>query len=118
LLKNSYGMTHRNIGGIISLNKSNLIVLKLTILRKRSNICRFVIIYTKFGRLITKRLYSVILLSDFNKISTSALIYKPLTNSMLLIYLTTLLASAFVIQVTYLSSFTKLAFISYKGITS
>jgi hypothetical protein len=118
LSKNSYGTTHRNIGGIVSLNKLNLMVLKLTMLRKESNICRFVVIYAKFGRLIAKRPYSVILLFNFNKKLTSALIYKPLTNSMLLIYSTTLLANAFTVQVTYLSSFAELAFTSYKGITS
>jgi hypothetical protein len=64
------------MSGIVSLNKSNLIVLKLTMLRKESNICRFVVMYAKFGRLIAKRLYSVIPLSNFNKKSTSALIYS------------------------------------------
>jgi hypothetical protein len=87
-------------------------------LRKGSNICRFMVVYAKFGRPIAKGPYSVIPLSDFNRKSTSALIYTPLTNSMLLIYSTTLLASAFAIQVTYSSSFAELAFTSYKGITS
>jgi hypothetical protein len=97
LLKNSYSTTRRNISDIVSLNKSNLIVLKLIMLRKGSNIYRFVVVYVKFGRLIAKGLYSVILLSDFNRKSTFALIYRPLTNSMFLIYSTTLLASAFAI---------------------
>jgi hypothetical protein len=90
-------MTHRNIGGIVSLNKSNLIVLKLTMLRKGSNICRFIVIYVKFGCLIIKRLYFVILFFNFNRKLTFALIYRLLTNSMLHIYLTTLLVSVFII---------------------
>jgi hypothetical protein len=45
-------------------------------------------------------------------------IFRPLTNSILLIYSTTLLASVFTIRVTYSSSFAELAFTSCKGITS
>jgi hypothetical protein len=97
LSKNSYRTTRRNIGGIVSLDESNLIVLKLTMLRKGSSICRFVVVYAKFGRSMAKGPYSVIPLSDFDRKSTSALICRPLRNSMLLIYSTTLLASAFTI---------------------
>ena len=99
--ENSYHTTRRNIGGIVSLDESNLMVLKLTILRKGSCSCRSTVMYTKFRSPMAKRPYSINLFSGSYRKSTSALIRRPLTKSIFLLYPVTLLARAFTFQVAY-----------------
>ena len=73
-MENSYCPARRNIGSIVSLNKSNLIVLELTILRKGPSSRRSMVVYTKSSFLVANRLCSIILLSNSYRKSIFALI--------------------------------------------